>query len=56
VSEIRVPIGISIGSHSSAVPMVTAASVSGRMMAGDDVVDETDQAGGQWPSTNGRAR
>jgi hypothetical protein len=28
VSEIRVPIGISIGSHSSAVPMVTAASVS----------------------------
>ena len=28
VSEIRVPIGISIGSHSSAVPTVTAASVS----------------------------
>ncbi|MNN44837.1 hypothetical protein D3C81_1591460 [compost metagenome] len=55
VSEIRVPIGTSIGSHSNAVPMLTAAKVSVPWWPAMVLSTKAIRPVETWPSTNGNA-
>ncbi len=55
VSEMSVPIGISIGSHSRAVPMVTAARVAVAWWPAMTLSTKEIRPVDTWPSTNGRA-
>ena len=55
VSEISVPIGTSIGSHSSAVPMLTAAKVAVPWWPAMTLSTKAIRPAEMWPSTSGRA-
>lgn len=55
VNEISVPIGTSIGSHSSEVPMVTAASVAVPWWPAMTLSTNPIRPVETWPSTSGNA-